>query len=47
LIEKTAELGLPYVYLGYYIAACQKMSYKADYCPLERFQSGEWIRFDT
>ncbi len=45
LIEETRAAGLPYVYLGYYIADCRKMRYKADYRPLEQFQAGEWQLF--
>lgn len=43
LIEEAKRLGLPYVYLGYWIQACQKMSYKADYKPLELFLNNQWI----
>lgn len=42
LITQAGALGLPYVYLGYYIAACRKMNYKADYQPLEQFRDGRW-----
>ena len=42
LIEKARAVGLPYVYLGYYIADCRKMNYKADYQPLEQFHAGRW-----
>jgi arginine-tRNA-protein transferase len=43
-IEETRRLGLPHLYLGYWIAECDKMSYKADYRPLEKFYKGQWLR---
>ena len=36
-IELTRQKALPYLYLGYWIADCRKMTYKADYQPLEYF----------
>jgi len=41
-IDAARRYGLDYVYLGYWIAACAKMSYKADYRPCEVYQGGEW-----
>ena len=41
-IEQAREMGLAYLYLGYWIQNCQKMSYKADYKPLELFIDGCW-----
>jgi arginyl-tRNA--protein-N-Asp/Glu arginylyltransferase len=41
-IEQAREMGLAYLYLGYWIQNCQKMSYKADYKPLELFLDGCW-----
>jgi arginine-tRNA-protein transferase len=37
--------GLPYLYLGLYIAACNPMRYKATYFPHERLIDGAWQRF--
>lgn len=34
-IEETRSLGLPYTYLGFWVAGCSKMSYKARFQPLE------------
>lgn len=41
-IEHARELGLPWVYLGYWIADCQKMSYKSDFQPLQLLQDNQW-----
>ena len=34
-IDQVQKLGLPYLYLGYYIAQSPKMSYKIKFQPLE------------
>ena len=36
------QLGLPYLYLGYWIAECRKMAYKTRYRPLDGLRAGEW-----
>jgi arginine-tRNA-protein transferase len=38
------ELGLPYLYLGYWIRDSKKMAYKQNYQPLEKLIDGEWIK---
>jgi len=43
LIEATHRLDLNYLYLGYWIKQCQKMSYKTDFKPLEIFLNNHWI----
>ncbi|MBF0355473.1 MAG: arginyltransferase [Alphaproteobacteria bacterium] len=43
LIEEAKRLGLPYVYLGYWIAESRKMSYKARFQPLEAFGPSGWV----
>jgi len=35
-------LGLPYLYLGYWIKDSRKMAYKQNYKPLEKLIDGEW-----
>lgn len=42
-IQLTRELGLPYLFLGYWIKGCTKMQYKSDYRPLELLVGGKWI----
>ncbi len=41
-ISWAKKQSLSYVYLGYWIKNCQKMSYKADYQPLEVFDDLIW-----
>ena len=46
LIEEARRRGLPYVYLGYWIAESQKMSYKSTFRPLEAFSVDGWHQLD-
>jgi len=41
-IERCQAMGLPYLYLGYWIADSKKMAYKATFRPIEGLQGGEW-----
>jgi arginyl-tRNA--protein-N-Asp/Glu arginylyltransferase len=43
-ISLARRLGLPYVYLGYWIAGHPKMHYKANFRPLQVLRSGLWDR---
>ncbi len=42
-IEQCRLLGLPYLYLGYWIEQSPKMSYKSRFRPLECLSDGEWV----
>jgi arginyl-tRNA--protein-N-Asp/Glu arginylyltransferase len=42
-IELCQELNLPYLYLGYWIKDCGKMSYKTQYRPTELFVNNRWV----
>lgn len=42
LIEIAQQSGLPWVYLGYWIAQCQKMSYKNRFHPMQYYLNNNW-----
>lgn len=41
----AASHGLPHVYLGYHVADCPSLNYKANYRPNEVLDGGDWIPF--
>lgn len=43
-IEQSRLLGLDYLYMGYWIRGCQKMSYKTQYRPIEVLIRDRWMR---
>ncbi len=47
LVEQARTLGLPHVYLGYWIADSPKMAYKSKFIPNERLVNGSWTRFGS
>lgn len=44
-IETARRLGLPYLYLGYWIAESRKMAYKERFRPIEAWDGSAWRRF--
>ena len=43
-IRHAAEIGLPFVYLGYWVEGAQRMQYKVRYRPLEQLTRSGWER---
>lgn len=41
-VERARALGLPYVYLGYWISGCRKMAYKTRFHPVEGLLEEGW-----
>lgn len=46
-LRLSASLGLDYVYLGYWVGECSKMSYKTRFNPLEMLHRSGWQTFDA
>ncbi len=42
-VAQCRALGLPYLYLGYWIAESRKMAYKSAFQPIEGLIDGAWI----
>ena len=45
-IERAKAMGLPYVYLGYWVPGSKKMDYKGRFLPQERLMSSGWSRIE-
>ncbi len=43
-IRRAADAGLPYVYLGYWVAGSERMQYKVRFRPLEQLGPDGWRR---
>ena len=43
-IERTRKLGLPYLYLGYWVNGSRKMQYKSKFQPQEQLGISGWER---
>lgn len=41
-IELARAMGLKWLYLGYWIAQCRKMSYKTEFMPHQYYRDGAW-----
>lgn len=46
-IARARRLGLPYVYLGYWIEGSKKMQYKGRFLPQQRLAPSGWLRADA
>ncbi len=45
-IARARRMGLPHVYLGYWVEGSRKMNYKARYLPQERLAAAGWERIE-
>jgi leucyl-tRNA---protein transferase len=45
-VERANRMGLPYVYLGYWVAGSRKMDYKGRFLPQERLMPAGWSRVE-
>ena len=45
-LKLAEKLNIDWLYLGYYIEKCQKMNYKTQFNPHQRFIDGEWFDFN-
>ena len=43
-IARARRMGLPYLYLGYWVEGSKKMAYKARFTPQERLLAPGWVR---
>lgn len=43
-VERARRMGLPYLYLGYWISGSTKMHYKSRFMPQQRLAPSGWLR---
>jgi leucyl-tRNA---protein transferase len=46
-IQRAKAMGLPYLYLGYWVSGSRKMDYKGRFKPQERLMPEGWIRVEA
>ena len=46
-IQRAIRMGLPYVYLGYWVNGSRKMDYKSRFLPQERLMPDNWTRIEV
>ncbi len=46
-MSKARAMGLPYLYLGYWVEGSKKMAYKARFLPQERLMAPGWVRVEA
>ncbi|NLY63997.1 MAG: arginyltransferase [Alcaligenaceae bacterium] len=44
-IEQCRQLGLPWLYLGYWIRESPKMSYKTNFRPIQLYTNRQWVDY--
>ncbi|MGV3512746.1 MAG: arginyltransferase [Novosphingobium sp.] len=45
-IQRAGQVGLPYVYLGYWVEGSERMQYKVRFRPMEKLGRDGWERFE-
>lgn len=45
-IHRASQVGLPYVYLGYWVEGSERMQYKVRFRPMEKLGRDGWERFE-
>ncbi|MBM3528811.1 MAG: arginyltransferase [Alphaproteobacteria bacterium] len=46
-IERAKRMGLPYVYLGYWVSGSRKMDYKGRFLPQQRLMPDGWVKVEA
>jgi arginine-tRNA-protein transferase len=45
-IETARALGMNWLYLGFYVPGCRKMSYKRRFRPFQLLEDGRWVDYE-